>query len=226
MVIAALCLACSDAAYAEKGSRDKGLGAEVTLVSDYRYRGVSYTAGRPAVQGGVDIAASSGWFAGLWTSATLGQVRGSGEVDIYAGRSGTLAGVNYAVAGYAYLDRKVSHLQYVELQATLARDFGPISVGTEAAVAPRQDGGPTNIYLGLTGRVPTGRDGPALVLQGGYEDGFYRRKVDWSAGVEYGAAGFIISASVVGSTASRWSDAPRGVPLHGTGVVASVSRCF
>ena len=224
--IAGLCLAGAGAACAESGPRDSGLAAEVTLVSDYRFRGVSYTGGKPALQGGLDFTAGSGWLAGVWASATLGRVRGAGEVDIYAGRAGTLAGLDYAIAGYAYLERSLRKLQYVELQATLARKLGAVSIQTEASLAPRQSGGPANLYLGLTGRAPIRGDGPAVVLHGGYEDGLVRRKIDWGAGVECGAEGFIMSASVVGSTVSRRSGDPHNTMRGGAALVARVSRSF
>jgi uncharacterized protein (TIGR02001 family) len=43
--------------------------ANVALVSDYLYRGISQTAGKPAIQGGFDYAHSSGFYAGVWGSS-------------------------------------------------------------------------------------------------------------------------------------------------------------
>ncbi len=42
--------------------------ANVSLVSDYLYRGISQTGAKPAIQGGVDYAHSSGLYAGVWGS--------------------------------------------------------------------------------------------------------------------------------------------------------------
>ena len=46
----------------------QALTANVSLVSDYRFRGVSQSFRRPAVQGGVDWAHDSGFYVGTWAS--------------------------------------------------------------------------------------------------------------------------------------------------------------
>ncbi|HBD38686.1 MAG TPA: hypothetical protein DC084_34445, partial [Cupriavidus sp.] len=43
--------------------------ANVSLVSDYRYRGLSQTNRRPAIQGGFDYAHESGFYIGNWNSS-------------------------------------------------------------------------------------------------------------------------------------------------------------
>ncbi|EYS85711.1 hypothetical protein CF68_09885, partial [Cupriavidus sp. SK-4] len=40
--------------------------ANVSLVSDYRYRGISQTNLRPAIQGGFDYTHESGFYVGNW----------------------------------------------------------------------------------------------------------------------------------------------------------------
>ena len=46
--------------------------AEITgnasVVSDYNWRGITQTAGDPAIQGGIDYAHDSGFYAGAWGS--------------------------------------------------------------------------------------------------------------------------------------------------------------
>ena len=61
--------------------------ANINLVSDYRFRGITQTWGRPAVQGGADIAHDSGFFAGTWASNVSGNEYpgGSLEWDFYGG---------------------------------------------------------------------------------------------------------------------------------------------
>ena len=80
----------------------------VGVVSDYLFRGVSQTFGRPAIQGGVDYSHSSGLYAGIWGSSItwvkdwLG--KGSLEVDLYGGYKNSFAGGdwNYDVGVIAY----------------------------------------------------------------------------------------------------------------------------
>ena len=60
------------------------LTANVGLFSDYRFRGISQTATRPALQGGFDYAHSSGFYVGNWNSnvdASAGYPDGNLEMD-------------------------------------------------------------------------------------------------------------------------------------------------
>jgi uncharacterized protein (TIGR02001 family) len=60
----------------------------LTVTSDYRFRGISQTFRQPAVQGGFDYSHSSGFYAGNWNSSISGSLfqNGAGvEMDFYAG---------------------------------------------------------------------------------------------------------------------------------------------
>lgn len=60
----------------------------MSIVSDYRFRGISQTYLGPAIQGGIDYAHASGVYLGNWNSSVASQVftGGSGiEMDFYAG---------------------------------------------------------------------------------------------------------------------------------------------
>jgi len=61
--------------------------ANVNLVSDYRFRGITQTWGKPAIQGGADISHENGLFAGTWASNVSGNEYpgGSLEWDLYGG---------------------------------------------------------------------------------------------------------------------------------------------
>ncbi|HET8598006.1 MAG TPA: TorF family putative porin [Castellaniella sp.] len=66
--------------------------ANVAIVSQYVFRGLTQTDGRPAIQGGFDYAHASGFYAGLWGSnvswITDGYASGASysvELDTYAG---------------------------------------------------------------------------------------------------------------------------------------------
>jgi uncharacterized protein (TIGR02001 family) len=63
--------------------------ATVTAVSDYDFRGVTQSAQDPAIQGSVDFAADSGFYAGIWASnVDFGAGDPNAEVDWYAGWGG------------------------------------------------------------------------------------------------------------------------------------------
>jgi len=87
------------------------LTANVGLFSEYIFRGISQTGGKPAVQGGFDYAHSSGFYAGTWASniswlEDFGAYnRSSLEWDFYGGYKNTFPGTedwNYDVGLYYY----------------------------------------------------------------------------------------------------------------------------
>ncbi len=76
------------------------LSFNVGVVSDYIFRGVSQTHGKPAIQGGIDYAHPSGLYVGAWASNItwvkdwLG--KGSVELDVYGGYKNTFAGGDWS----------------------------------------------------------------------------------------------------------------------------------
>jgi len=64
------------------------LTGNMTIVSDYRFRGISQTFGQPAIQGGIDYSHASGFYAGNWNSNVSGLSFNNGggiEMDFYGG---------------------------------------------------------------------------------------------------------------------------------------------
>lgn len=87
--------------------------ANVGVVSDYVWRGISQTSHNPAIQGGFDYAHSSGFYAGLWgsnvswivdTGTTTGGTGSAGlELDTYFGFKNSFAeDFNYDVGFIRY----------------------------------------------------------------------------------------------------------------------------
>ena len=93
----------------------------VGVVTDYRYRGISQSRLKPALQGGADYSSPSGLYLGTWLSTIswikdVGTLTGTdsgstpAEWDLYGGYKGELAkGLSYDVGGlyYAYLGNKI-----------------------------------------------------------------------------------------------------------------------
>ncbi len=82
------------------------LSYNVGAVSDYRYRGISQTRLKPALQGGADYARKSGIYAGVWAS-TIKWIKDSGgdgsvELDLYGGYKGTAGPLGYDVGVLRY----------------------------------------------------------------------------------------------------------------------------
>lgn len=63
------------------------LTSNVGLVSQYVFRGVSYTQEKPAIQGGADLAHESGFYVGIWGSPISPKAiqNANGEIDLYGG---------------------------------------------------------------------------------------------------------------------------------------------
>jgi len=80
----------------------------VNLVSDYYFRGISQTWHKPAVQGGLDISHSSGFYVGTWMSNVAQDTFAGGglEIDYYGGYNGTfgdaIKDLTWTVGGYGY----------------------------------------------------------------------------------------------------------------------------
>ena len=69
----------------------------VGLVSDYLFRGISQSHGKPAIQGGFDYAHASGFYAGAWGSSIswvsdAQNVSVPVEIDVYGGYKNGFAG--------------------------------------------------------------------------------------------------------------------------------------
>jgi len=81
------------------------LTTNVGLVSDYRFRGISQTFGKIAIQGGVDYAHESGWYVGNWdsnVSETAGYPNGNLEMDFYGGFKKSIGDWGYDVGVLHY----------------------------------------------------------------------------------------------------------------------------
>lgn len=137
LTLLALAAALPLAAQAEGGlSTSFNVGA----VSDYRYRGISQTRLKPALQGGVDLSHPSGFYLGAWASTIrwVKDLEGDAgvEVDVYGGYKGELAkglGYDVGVLGYVYPSNKLAtSANTTELYGALS--FGPATLKYSHAV--------------------------------------------------------------------------------------------
>jgi uncharacterized protein (TIGR02001 family) len=85
------------------------ISANVSLTSDYVFRGISQTGGDPAIQGGFDYAHSSGFYAGTWAS-NVGWIKdfqgydsGSMEIDFYGGYANSIGDFTYDLGLIQYM---------------------------------------------------------------------------------------------------------------------------
>src|SRR3989339_612107 len=85
--------------------------SNVGIVSNYVFRGITQTAGAPAIQGGMDYAHASGFYAGVWGSnvtwiadaGALASGSQSMELDTYLGyRSSITDDIGYDVGNVRF----------------------------------------------------------------------------------------------------------------------------
>ena len=95
-------------AHAEEAKPDHEVSFNAAVTTDYRYRGISQTRLKPALQAGADYTHNpTGLYVGTWASSIKWIKDGGGdynvEWDIYGGKRGEIApGVSYDVGGLYY----------------------------------------------------------------------------------------------------------------------------
>ncbi len=114
-------------------SAQSSLSFNASLTTDYRYRGLSQSRLKPAIQAGVDYAASNGFYLGAWGSSIQWIKDANGdapvELDLYGGWKGEVAkGLTLDVGALSYQYPR-HHLspspETLELYGALS--FGPVT---------------------------------------------------------------------------------------------------
>lgn len=106
------CVACALLGLLGIADAQAGTTGNVSLTSDYVFRGVSQSNQKPALQGGVEYAADSGAYAGAWGSSvswlsdlstSAAPISNSVELDVYGGYRGKFSeAVSYDVGALYY----------------------------------------------------------------------------------------------------------------------------
>lgn len=82
-------------AFADEAASPITITGNVALVTDYRFRGVSQSDGKLAIQGGITATHSSGFYVGAWSSSIGEDISlpgyGSQELDLFGGWSGEVS---------------------------------------------------------------------------------------------------------------------------------------
>ncbi len=217
-------LACASAAAQSTSepaapASDFSLTANVTLASQYRYRGIMQTNNNPALQGGFDLTHSSGFYLGNWNSTIswLGDsdddVSAPLEMDFYGGYKGKITQdltFDVGVLQYYYPgDYPDYYTSPDTTEAYLGLGYGPVSFKYSHAFT-NLFGVPDSKhsqYYDLKGNFPTGVWGLTLDAHVGYQkikhadNGSY---TDWSLGVskDWGR-GFTTSLAYIDTNADR-----------------------
>ena len=124
-----LCAVISTAAFSQmtfaneatQNAPDWSLSGNVTLASDYRWRGISMTQNEPAIQGGLRVSHKSGAYAGVWASSSDVANGSSIEADF-------MLGYRHALNDKSALTVQYIDINYPGATAAFDTDFSEISL--------------------------------------------------------------------------------------------------
>lgn len=218
------------------------LSANVSLTTDYRYRGISQTRLKPALQGGLDYASPSGFYVGTWAS-TIKWIKDFGgdanvEVDVYGGYKGELSkglGFDVGLLTYIYPSNDLNpKADTTEIYGALS--FGPATLKYSHSV--------TNLfgfvdsknsgYLDLSATFDVG-NGFTVVPHIGYQKVAKNSNfsyTDYSVTVSKDVAGFTLSGALVGTDTKSiggvdaYASPANGKDLGKAGIVLAVKKVF
>ena len=236
--LSAAALAASPAAAQDEADAFTVSGG-ATLVSDYRYRGISQSDKRPAVQGSFTLAHASGLYGTVWGSSIDDYVANGAdqEIDFVGGYRRSFGGttVDAGVTYYYYPGDGGANTDFVEPFVSVSQAFGPVTAKALVAYAPRQAsltvgaGKEDNLYLSgdLTAAVPAtpvtlsahvGHSfGPSYLTIGD-------EYTDWSLGASVAVKGFTLGLSYVDTDGTFIT--PSGRNASKAGIVASLGVSF
>ncbi len=240
-------------AQAKAPEPDYTLSFNAGVVTDYRYRGISQTRYKPAVQGGVDFAHKSGVYLGAWASSIKWikdySVSGGVELDLYGGYKGSLTNdISYdvGVLSYQYVGNKLStvggggvfaNANTTELYGALT--YGPVTAKYSHSVGRLFGslGSKGSGYLDITGNFDLG-NGFSVAPHIGYTSvsknavGFYGDNLsytDYSVTLakDFGN-GLTGTAALVGTDASKifYTSGANAKYLGKAGLVLGVKYSF
>lgn len=127
---------------AQEGSSWPGeFSGNVTLTSDYVFRGFTQDNEDPAIQGGFDWDSGAGFYLGVWGSnVNFGDGdEASDEIDFYGGYAGEIDNFSYDIGLiYYWYPGAANALSYDfwEVYGSIGYDFGPAVISLGLAYTP------------------------------------------------------------------------------------------
>lgn len=238
-VMSALALAMAMPAFADDPAPAPApadpLSFNVSLTTDYRYRGISQTRLKPALQGGADYAFDSGFYVGTWLS-TIKWIKDAGgdapvEWDIYGGYKTEIAkgiSIDVGLLQYEYVNNKL-HPSANTLEAYAAVTVGLVTAKYSASTtnlfgfADSKKSG----YFDLSAALDLG-EGFTLTPHYGHQKVKNLSAAsysDYSLTLNKDMFGVTWGAAVVGTNAKGYYS-PNGKDLGKTAAIISVKKTF
>ena len=124
------------------------VSANVSFASDYVWRGMTQSDG-PAIQGGFDFEAESGFYAGIWGSNVNFNDGAGSELDYYAGFAGEAGALSYDIGYLAFTYPGEDSLDFEEIYLGLGFSYFGVTYSSGQDSAP--DNVEFSVSLGDTG---------------------------------------------------------------------------
>ncbi|HZU62174.1 MAG TPA: TorF family putative porin [Novosphingobium sp.] len=240
---AAVAFACSSqVAFAEDAPTPEiTVTGSAAVVSQYRFRGISQSDNKPAVQAAITVADKSGFYVSFWgSSASAGQSQvniGGTEIDVYGGYTHAIGktGITFDGGLYGYLYPGAPAGNYFELYGSLSKAYGPFTVKGGLNWAPDQ--GYFDAYQGIShynmyeyGEISfSPAKLPALTIHthlghtgGGFN--YTKEYLDYTVGASYKWKNLTLDASVVGTNVSSDNASNAGFIGSGPGSAYEIYR--
>jgi len=209
---------------------DFTITGSAAIVSQYRFRGISQSDNKPAVQGAFTLSHKSGFYVSVWgSSASAGNSVvniGGSEIDVYGGYTHALgaSGLTVDAGLYGYIYPGASAGNYYELYGSLSKTYGPATAKVGVNFAPGQkvfDAAPTNHNTYVYGELSAALPGTPVTLHshlghtgGGFD--YTKQYLDYSVGASYKWKALTFDLSWVGTNISH-ADTRRAPFLDQTG---------
>jgi uncharacterized protein (TIGR02001 family) len=231
------------------------ISANVSLTSDYVFRGISQTGGDPAIQGGFDYAHSSGFYAGTWAS-NVGWIKdfqgydsGSMEIDFYGGFGGSVGDFTYDLGLIQYMypgDRPAGVPDADTTEAYVSGGWKWFTVKYSYYLSDEVFGIPSDggDYWDISASLPVGETGLTLDAHWGtfgFDNVSTADYDDWSIGASYDMGklgklgdGFTVAVKYTDTDVDSgdgtpfsgpWTDG-NGTDLGDSAFIFSVSKSF
>lgn len=221
------------------------ISGAATLASQYRFRGISQSDEKLAVQGTATVTHESGIYAGFWGSnlAGFGTFGGANlELDLYAGVKKTFGKAAVDAGALYYVYPGTSGHDYIEPYANVSGTLGPVALKVGGNYAPRQRAIGNNDALYVYGEANAAIPSTPITLKShlGYTtgrsattsgpDGHY---LDYAVGADLTYKALTFNVSYVGTDVNRaaadafYTGGSRpGRKVAGDAVVASLTAAF
>lgn len=215
------------------------LAFNVGAVTDYRFRGISQTRVKPALQGGVDFSAG-GLYLGAWAS-NIRWIKDLGgdasvEIDLYGGYKGEIApGLGYDVGllTYQYPSNKLDpSANTTEIYGALTFGLATLKYSHALTDTFANADSKNSYYVDLSATFDVG-GGVSLTPHVGHQriEGPFSGPAsytDYALTAAKDFSGFVVSLALVGTDADKafYSSPVNGKELGKAGVVLGVKYAF